>query len=113
MICPIFLLYIKFGIIKTNGEDGYIIIKPITITMIKIVDLTDEELKIIDEWKETEAVTIKYFTYESNNIFYEISKGTVSYNTNGCSYHFKTTNGEEVIINIRTILKNPNYFEKI
>ena len=81
--------------------------------MIRIEDLTKEELQTIDDWKEHGVIVNKDFTYEYNNVFYEIKFNITSHSNDGCSYYFKSVCGKDINVNIRTIMKNPDYFTKI
>ena len=81
--------------------------------MIRIEDLTDKELQVIEEWKECGVIVNLSFTYEHDNIFYKIKTDTVSFSKDGCNYYFRSECGKDINVNIRTIIKNPTYFTKI
>ena len=77
------------------------------------VNLTNEEYKDMEHWHKCGAIVIRDFTYEYDNIFYEIKVDTISHSDDGCSYYFKSVCGNDININIHTITRNPAYFIKI
>lgn len=80
--------------------------------MVRIKDLSKEENNIIEEWSKHNVLVMKNFTYEQDNIFYEVNTNSLGESSNGCSYSFRSNVGKFITINIMTIIKNPTYFEK-